>query len=474
MRKLGQLWIVVILLLFGGLAAYLYSGRPAEVSSVPPPVQFVKRARPHLDHASFFNTPFARPQDVTSACLGCHRESASEVMETAHWEWLGPEEQVPGHAEPMRIGKKNLINNFCISIEGNWASCTQCHAGYGWKDAGFDFHNQENVDCLICHDGSDSYIKGPAGMPGPKVDLLAVAKSVGTPRRQNCGTCHEYGGGGLGVKHGDLDNSLDNPNAQDDVHMGKYSFQCVDCHRTEKHNIRGRAFSVSVSDKNGIGCEDCHTRPPHADERLNRHVASVACATCHIPEYARSVPTKTEWDWSKAGDPNRPEDQHKYLKIKGEFVYANNIVPDYRWFNLSVDRYLLGDKIDDKSVTDINRPRGEIRDPNAKIWPFKIHMATQPYDPVNKELMPLLTAGEGGFWHEFQWDKAVRLGAQVAGLPYSGQYGFTRTRMFWPLSHQVVPKEQALGCQDCHGENSRMNWQALGYEQDPIETGGRQ
>ena len=42
-------------------------------------------------------------------------------MKTAHWQWLGPEEKIPGRNEPMRIGKRNLINNFCISIEGNWA-----------------------------------------------------------------------------------------------------------------------------------------------------------------------------------------------------------------------------------------------------------------------------------------------------------------------------------------------------------------
>ena len=473
MRKLMQPWVLALLLLLGALMVYLDSRREAPSAGGPLPAHFEKKVRTHLDHSSFFRTRFKQPQDVTRACLSCHTQAASEVMKTAHWEWLGPEAQVPGHKQPMRIGKKNLINNFCISIAGNWAACTQCHAGYGWKDAGFDFQAQENVDCLICHDGSDTYIKGQAGMPGPEVDLLAVAKSVGTPRRQNCGTCHEYGGGGLGVKHGDLDNSLDNPSPQDDVHMGKYSFQCVDCHRTQNHNIRGRAFSVSVSDENGIACENCHDRPPHRDQRLNTHLASVACTACHIPAFARSVPTKMQWDWSKAGDPNRPDDLHAYLKIKGEFVYANNVIPEYRWFNLTVDRYIMGDRIDDRFVTDINRPRGDIRDRGAKIWPFKVHLAIQPYDPVNRQLMPLLTSGEGGFWHEFQWDKALRLGAQAAGLPYSGQYGFTRTKMYWPLAHEVAPKEQALRCQDCHGSGSRMDWAALGYDADPIDGGGR-
>ena len=49
-------------------------------------------------------------------------------------------------------------------------------------------------------------------------------------------------------------------------------------------------------------------------------------------------------------------------------------------------------------------------------------------------------------------------------MNYSGKYGFTETRMYWPLTHGVVPKEQALTCNECHGANSRLNWQALGYD----------
>ena len=306
-------------------------------------------------------------------------------MKTAHWQWLGGEVMVPGHEQPMRIGKKNLINNFCISVTGNYAACTKCHAGYGWSDATFDFGKAENVDCLVCHERTGAYVKGDSGIPTKESDLLAAARSVGFPKRENCSVCHSYGGGGQGVKHGDLDSSLENPSGEDDVHMGAHGFLCIDCHRTTKHSISGRAFSVSVEDANGIGCTDCHQKPPHADQRINAHLASVACQTCHIPTYARKLPTKTFWDWSKAGDPDREEDPHHYLKIKGEFVYGQDIVPEYMWFNRSVDRYLLGDAIDSTQVTDINRPRGDIHDPGAKIWPFKVHRALQPFDRKNND-----------------------------------------------------------------------------------------
>jgi hypothetical protein len=32
----------------------------------------------------------------------------------------------------------------------------------------------------------------------------------------------------------------------------------------------------------------------------------------------------------------------------------------------------------------------------------------------------------------------------------------------------VVPAEKALNCLDCHGDNGRMDWQALGYSGDPM------
>jgi len=429
--------------------------------------------RPHLDHASFFPDPIASGQEATKQCLTCHPDSSKEVMATAHFQWLGDTMQNPRTGQEIKVGKKNLINNFCIGIDGNWPSCTRCHAGYGWSDDKYDFDEQTNVDCLVCHDRTGTYKKGPSGMPAKDVDLQAVAKSVGFPRRDNCGGCHHYGGGGLGVKHGDLDATLDNPNDYDDVHMGRHNMLCIDCHGGKKHQIMGKGYSVSVNPQNGIACTDCHEEKPHADSRINDHTDAVACQTCHIPTFANRVPTKMVWDWSKAGDDSRKDDVHNYLKIKGEFVYDSAVIPAYEWFDMTVDRYLLGGTIDDTKMVDLNRPRGQRGSPGAKIWPFKLHLAKQPYDKESKMLIPPVTAGKGGYWHEFDWDKAMGMGAKLVGLEYSGQLGFVETRMHWPLSHMVVPAEQALQCNDCHSQGGRMDWKALGYGADPMDVGGR-
>ncbi|MCO5183061.1 MAG: tetrathionate reductase family octaheme c-type cytochrome [Anaerolineae bacterium] len=428
---------------------------------------------PPTSHADLMPGPYETGQEVTVACLECHEDAADQVMHTTHWTWKSEPVQLPGRDELVQIGKANQINNFCIGTQGNEPGCTRCHIGYGWEDANFDFDNKEAVDCLACHADTATYTKGLAGIPVEGVDLAAAAQSVSTPTRAQCGSCHFNGGGGNAVKHGDLDESLYYPNEEIDVHMGRFDFLCVDCHQTDDHNIKGRAISVSVDNENQVACTDCHEEGLHEDARVNAHVENVACQTCHIPEGAVRDATKMHWDWSTAGQ-DIEEDPHEYLKIKGSFVYERGFMPEYTWYNGTADRYILGDEIDPTQSTLINEPLGGIDDETAKLWPFKVHRANQIYDAIYNYLLQPKTVGEGGYWTDFDWDQAARLGAEATGMAYSGEYGFAPTEMYWSLSHMVAPKESALQCDDCHGENGRMNWEELGYYGDPLTWGGRE
>ncbi len=431
----------------------------------------------HVDHTDIVKGPFEKPQDVTKACLECHKDAAKDVMMTTHWTWESKPFNVPWRDQPVTIGKINQINNFCIGTQGNENKCMTCHAGYGWESGRESaLANPDNVDCLACHADTGIYGKGTFGNPAIGVDLLAAAKSVRAPTRENCGKCHFDGGGGNGVKHGDLDESLYFPDENIDVHMGKENFLCTDCHVTTNHQVLGRmiADNYTVDPAEQVSCEQCHVNQKHEDERINTHLASVACQTCHIPAMALEDPTKVYWDWSQAGQEGRVDDHFTYLKIKGEFTYEKNFKPTYLWFNGNNEyRYILGDKIDPTKPTYINKPAGNIKDANAKIFPFKLHIAKQPYDTVNNYLLQPLTSGTGGFWTTFDWNSAFELAAPITGLKYSGQYGFTTTYMYWPTTHMVQPATNALQCNDCHSDNGRMDWTALGYPGDPIEWGGR-
>lgn len=472
MRNFKYIWIVglLITLVIVIIPVVLFASPAPEAPDDP--WAYVPVRVPHTDHSDLLPGPYESGSEVTQACLECHQEAGDEMLQTVHWKWESEPVLLPGREEPVTIGKKNQINNFCIGIQGNWTGCTRCHAGYGWDSADFDFSNETNIDCLVCHEQTGTYAKTNAGLPAESVDLALVAQSVATPTRLNCGGCHFNGGGGNAVKHGDLDSSLFYPSENVDVHMGRHDFQCVDCHQTENHQISGHMISVSVSGRNEIACTDCHNPSLHADDRINAHNDSVACQTCHIPEGAVRQATKMQWDWSTAGQ-DLPEDPHQYLKIKGTFVYEQNFMPEYDWFNGAADRYLLGDKIDPTQTIALNQPLGDIRDADARIWPFKIHRARQIYDAQYNHLLQPKTVGEGGYWTEFDWDLAARLGAEASGIAYSGQYGFVDTEMYWALTHLVAPKEEALQCHDCHGDNGRMDWESLGYYGDPMRWGNR-
>lgn len=447
-----------------------------DVSRTDDPWAHVPDRHPPTDHTHLIAGEFETGQQVTATCLTCHEDAAHDVMQTTHWTWQAPPVDVEWSDEPVSVGKANTLNNFCIGVQSNIQGCSRCHTGYGWTDEDFfETATQDNVDCLVCHDQSGQYVKGGGGLPVDGVDLELAAQSVGIPDRENCGTCHFNGGGGNGVKHGDLDETLYFPSENIDVHMGRYDFLCIDCHQTDDHEISGRSISVSVDDANQIACTDCHTAETvHDDERITSHLSSVACQTCHVPEGALRDPTKMDWDWSTAGDATREEDPHEYLMIKGDFVYESNFVPVYTWYNGTAERYLLGDEIDGDGVTELNQPQGNIDDPTALIFPFKVHRAMQPYDTIYDILLQPNTVGPNGYWATFDWDSALERGSEVAGLPYSGEFDFAETTMHWPMTHMVQPAEHALQCTDCHTDNGRMDWEALGYSGDPLTWGGRE
>lgn len=449
---------------------------------------------PAADHSELVGAgPFKTGPDVTKKCLECHEAQAKSFMKSAHWTWS---EKQTVNGKTVDFGKVNALNNFCIAVPSNWPRCTSCHAGYGWKDASFDFTRAENVDCLVCHDTTGTYRKFPTGAghpvyegeqkefpkgtPWPAVDLVKVAQNVGKPSRKACGSCHFYGGGGDHVKHGDLDGSMENPAPEVDVHMGgPKKMACEACHKGADHTIKGDAASLSLgTGPKAMGCTDCHKAEAHKNAILARHTKRVACQTCHIPSFAKERPTKVWWDWSTAGKDVKPEDvpkdkygQKLYDKMKGTFAWEKDVVPTYLWYDGSVDRVLLGDKIDPAKVVKLSSTRATRKDPNARIFPFKVMKGKQPYDAENRTVAVANVFGPEGYWAKYDWNLAVANGMKAAGQPYSGKLGWIETSMVWPVNHMVSPKAQALKCADCHGEKGRLDWKALGYDRDPRAKG---
>jgi len=449
------------------------------------------------DHNKFkeLQRQFNSGPEVTKACLACHTEAAGQIHRTKHWKWeyLNPE-------TGQTLGKKTVVNNFCISVASNEAACNSCHIGYGWKDASFDFSSEENVDCLSCHDTTGNY-KKPAGLAGnvvtrdmefppgsgkilKAIDLSKIAQKIGKTSRDTCGSCHFFGGGGDGVKHGDLDSSMSAPERALDVHMDAtgLDFTCATCHKTSSHDVAGSRYAPTARDSKGAHirgkadngnpatCVACHDNGPHKKEaRLNQHATKIACQTCHIPSMARGgIPTKMTWDWSTAGQRDAQGQQITrkdakgrvtYESRKGDFTLAENVRPEYVWFNGRVDYTLITDKIEKtEGVTRINKLGGAANDGKSMIWPMKVFRGKQPYDAINKTLVTPHTAGDDstGYWKNLDWNKAIVVGMKGSGHPFSGSVDFLKTEMSWPINHMVAPKEKALGCAECHSKDGRL------------------
>jgi len=433
--------------------------------------------------------PFADGPSVTAACLECHENAAYDFMKTAHWTW-GPMQDL-GRKGQRPVGKKNLINNFCVAVASNWPRCTSCHAGYGWEDDSFDFGDATKVDCLICHDTTGRYKKFPTGAGHPvyeaktwqgttwePLDLAEIARAVDRPSRASCGACHFQGGGGNNVKHGDMDDALARPALALDVHMSEegQDFTCVDCHTTSDHDIAGNAMFASPGGTNHLECTGCHGEEAHEKKMPNRHAEAVACQTCHIPAFARANPTKMWWDWSTAGtDAEVVTDEYgmkEFNKKKGHFKWEKNVVPTYLWYAGSSAQYMIVDVIHPDEITQLNRPVGERGDGTSKIYPFKVMRGKQPYDTQTNELVVPKLFGKTGFWTTWDWNAAAAQGMKPVGREFSGEVGFAETESFWKINHMVAPAADALGCKDCHVKNGqgRIDWAALGYEGDPRYT----
>lgn len=497
-----------------------------------PPAPHEEPAEPGIrsmtaDHRTFdiLKQDFKSGPEVTAACISCHTEASKQIMKTSHWTWICPRaKEEMAERQGLEVGKSaHVINNFCIALGSNEPRCTSCHAGYGWADKTFDFTDETLVDCLVCHDTTGEYRKFPtgaghpayeqkewppkSGKPWPAVDLAHVAQNVGQPTRVNCGRCHFWGGGGEGVKHGDMDASLLAPDRKIDVHMcpkdkGGKDFNCTVCHTTKDHRIAGRCFTIPAYEKrefqvpgkdpeqNLLACEACHDDHPHKQAKLNDHTDKVACQTCHIPTMARERPTKMWWDWSQAGEKKdgKPISKKETLKgkevpvydtKKGAFVWALDEPPAYAWFNGHVTHTFIGDKIDDqtpaselgvvktaqdqldlsKPMVRINTLEGSYDDPTSRIWPVKYHRAIQPYDTKNKTLVvPKLFGpkGSGSYWTTYDWGGAIEKGMEYIEQPYSGEFGWIQSEMAWPLSHMVAPEDDALKCDACHAPKGRL------------------
>jgi hypothetical protein len=165
------------------------------------------------------------------------------------------------------------------------------------------------IDCLVCHDTTGTYKKTPtaAGMPDPKVDLVATwpktwghlpqdLRRLPLQRRRR--------------RSGQARRSLPSAAASGAQLRRPHGRVRFSVHRLPPHPQPQDRRSQLIGAGGGrqpVLLQGCHSDTPHygdglLDHHLNKHSDNIACTTCHAPVYAKCKPTKTFWDWSKAGD----------------------------------------------------------------------------------------------------------------------------------------------------------------------------
>ncbi len=427
----------------------------------------------------------------TQTCLKCHREEAQEVYSSVHYQWKGSAADTVGLTEDP-AGKMGGINDFCIYPDINWigkltnvdglpvdGGCAKCHAGLGEKpNLETSQDPLENIDCLVCH--ADDYKRKVGQLPDgtfrfvPDTEKMAVtvtqaAANVGRPGKDACLNCHANAGGGNNFKRGDIEEAHRNPSRSFDVHMaaaadGGAGLDCLDCHVASGHRIAGRGSDLRPRESDAkVDCIQCHGNTPHEGGDINKHTARVNCTVCHIPLFAKEAPTDMRRDWSKPGDPVASTGLFEPYHVKGR-----NMVPEYAFFNGQSYFYQFGDaaKPEANGKVLMSGPMGDIRDPAAKIHAFKRHEGYQPIDPTTRQLLPLKI---GKFFENGSLENAVPLGVQGVGWTYNG-YEFAETERYLGLFHEVAPKEEALSCNSCHNDGSRIDFGKLGYTPNPTRN----
>jgi len=393
---------------------------------------------------------------------------------STHYQWLGSAPDMVNGPQVLQGKLTNAVNSYCINIEGNWPVCGSCHAGRG-KRPDDPAAGLENIDCLVCH--SEEYaaarIRLPDGSLGVENPQDSMVRNIKAPTRANCLKCHATAGGGDGVKRGDLSLAVvTNSDPHFDVHMNTSgsNLACQACHAFVGHRVIGKGSDLRATDDlargSEIQCVSCHEGKDgvggHAEAPIGRHVARVACQSCHIPSYAK-VATETYRDWRRHHD-GSPADGvsgpgHPFTDKEA------NLVPEYRFWNRLSDNSLLGDDAGRtydpaKNTYPTSRPLGSNQE--GKLYPFKYKIATQPKTVADDRLIALDTFeylnGSGNV------AIAIGKGLQNMGYADTEPYEWIETDTYQMLNHGVAPASEALSCGSCHDNLGRMDLQGeLGY-----------
>jgi nitrate/TMAO reductase-like tetraheme cytochrome c subunit len=372
----------------------------------------------------------------TETCLKCHISVGGEASHNVHGKLTTKQLTAAGIDAAESRSLNPSIWAYRLETESGEirsGGCGRCHSSNSSEKASVSagaassgITPSTTVECLICHasiyDMRQRKVTTVSGINKWVEDASAkTAASVGKPAAPQCLRCHQD-------SLVDLDGTP--YTAASDVHAAQ-NISCQSCHVASSRKTTG---------SNVRSCTSCHADFKHGIASIDLHTVRLACQICHI----------TGVTGLSVLDTTRGADRDGDGLFEEAATGAANKHQEFLWFNGSADPS--------------GWPNATREDRKAKIYPFRQYTYVIGFDIVKETRVtanPVVFAQTGDF------ALAVRRAANAAGIK-PPKWTRVEQKRIRQLNHGI--NRNGLACDACHSSNGMMDFKALGYMSDEIET----
>ena len=426
-----------------------------------------------------------------SVCGGCHFDVYENVNHSYHvqvdmdrWSPLTNFDlETSGEEEWVKEFGKYHPGGGPLAAYGVGVDCMMCHEQYGLYDfeaRAEKIENGEYADAnkaamtkssLTARTNPTQFFVYNANLLTPYPLLIVFHDDVnGAPSHLSCAQkCHIRNVEMSAVAWGD-EETYEELDAHADAGV-----ECAECHHTEgfiitsDHQIgRGNTSDTpdlpeSHFDDTMRSCddEDCHAGISHGDF-ANSHMEFLACEACHIPklpggELAGGSPLKA-FSWQNGE--------------REDVYWEEDFQPVLAWYNGTFGDVLPNvDTRNDSNVkvTPFNKVNGTwwdagtnpevLANPNTSI---------STGDPIPVKYVKAADADGNG---EVTAGEMQAYDADEDGQADYPNAVLRTVELYYQVSHNIVSSDIGIAdpytCKDCHGSEAVIDWESLGYVEDP-------
>ncbi len=189
------------------------------------------------------------------------------------------------------------------------------------------------------------------------------------------------------------------------------------------------------------------TASGHVTADVNRHVNRDACQSCYIKTYAKNASdttanesTENYRNWTT------PEWVASLNRWKPLITRGSDMKPAYTFWNSTSWNYSLNETVRFDALAGTyptSRPEGGNNELRSMLYPFKYKKALQP---LADSLGVHVALDTSVYFSSGNYDAAVEAGQTNMGHSGTTQYRNVDTDTYQLITHEVLPKGNALSC----------------------------